>query len=109
IAPTIGGVARAAPTPMSPLSVSTRIKVASLLTLVPRSVRWRFSSGTGADIGIADTLTIFMGCSSPSFPRSGYQEIVDHLGRPCASFEASLSEAPQDEAISQCRERFTLC
>src|SRR5262249_55002321 len=32
----------------------------SLLTLVPRSVRCRLSSGTGADIGIADTLTIFI-------------------------------------------------
>ena len=49
---------------MRPLSVSTRIKVASLLTFVPRSVRWRFPSGTGADIGIADTFTIFMGRSS---------------------------------------------
>src|SRR6266446_4809579 len=64
MAATIGGVPRAAPMPVSPLSVSTRISVASLLTLVPRSVRWRFSSGTGADIGIADTLTIFMGRSS---------------------------------------------
>src|SRR5271169_5781779 len=60
MAATIGGVPRAAPMPVRPLSVSTRISVASLLTLVPRSVRWRFSSGTGADIGIADTLTIFM-------------------------------------------------
>jgi hypothetical protein len=31
------------------------------LTLVPRSVRWRFSGGTGADIGMAETLMIFMG------------------------------------------------
>jgi hypothetical protein len=36
------------------------MSVASLLTFVPRSVRWRFSAGTGADIGMADTLTIFM-------------------------------------------------
>jgi hypothetical protein len=36
---TIGGVPRAAPMPVSPLSVSTRMSVASLLTFVPRSVR----------------------------------------------------------------------
>src|SRR6516162_5372669 len=39
MAATIGGVPRAAPMPVSPTSVSTRISVASLLTLVPRSVR----------------------------------------------------------------------
>ena len=51
--------------PVSPLSVSTRMSVASLLTLVPRSVRWRFSFGTGADMGMADTLVIFMGSLLP--------------------------------------------
>jgi hypothetical protein len=60
MAATIGGVPRAAPMPVSPLSVSTRINVASLLTFVPRSVRWRLSTGTGADIGMAVTRTIFM-------------------------------------------------
>jgi hypothetical protein len=39
MAATIGGVPRAAPMPVRPLSVSTRMSVASLLTLVPRSVR----------------------------------------------------------------------
>jgi hypothetical protein len=61
----ICGVPRAAPMPVSPLSVSARISVASLLTFVPRSVRWRFSSGTGADIGTAGTLTILIGCFLP--------------------------------------------
>src|SRR5580692_10274957 len=39
MAATIGGVPRAAPMPVRLLSVATRISVASLLTLVPRSVR----------------------------------------------------------------------
>ena len=65
MAATTGGVPSAAPMPVSPLSVSTRISVASLFTLVPRSVRWRFSLGTGADMGIAETLTIFMGLAPP--------------------------------------------
>src|SRR5579872_276261 len=63
MAATIGGVPSAAPMPVIPLSVSTRINVASLFTLVPRSVRWRFAIGTGADIGMADTFVIFMASS----------------------------------------------
>ena len=39
MAATIGGVPSAAPMPVIPLSVSTRMRVASLLILVPRSVR----------------------------------------------------------------------
>src|ERR1700739_3462320 len=73
MAATMGGVPSAAPMPVSPLSVSTGISVASLFTLVPRSVRWRFSGGTGADIGMADTLTIFMGrfpCLGGSRPKN---------------------------------------
>jgi hypothetical protein len=65
----MGGAPSAAPRPVSPLSVSTRISVASLLTFVPRSLRWRLSSGTGADIGMAVTLTIFIGTFFPAVGR----------------------------------------
>src|SRR5688572_27312542 len=59
MAATTGGEPSAAPMPARPLSVSTRMSVASLLTFVPRSVRcWR-SRGTGSDIGIARTRVIF--------------------------------------------------
>ena len=60
MAATMGGVPRAAPMPVRPVSVSTWMRVASVLTLVPRSVRWRLSSGTAADMGMAVTLVIFM-------------------------------------------------
>src|SRR5262245_12651405 len=59
MAATMGGDPSAAPMPVRPLSVYTRISVESLFSLVPRSVRWRFSFGTGADMGVADTLVIF--------------------------------------------------
>src|SRR6185503_3645205 len=65
MAATIGGLPSAAPMPVSPSSVSTRMRVASLLTFVPRSVRCRFSFGTGADMGTAETLVIFMAVSLP--------------------------------------------
>src|SRR5262249_5787072 len=70
-----------APIPVRPASVSTRIKVASLLTLVPRSVRWRLSGGTGADMGMAVTLGIFMGASPMASLLSWPSE------RPCAGAE----------------------
>src|SRR5450759_891491 len=60
IAATTGGDPRAAPIPVNPLSVSTRIRVASLFTFVPRSVRCCLCGGTGSDIGMARTRTIFI-------------------------------------------------
>src|SRR5262245_9398680 len=81
IAATIGGEPSAAPIPVRPASVSTRIKVASLLTLVPRSVRWRLSGGTGADMGMAVTLVIFMSASPMTSLVSWPSE------RPCSSAE----------------------
>src|SRR5690242_14275969 len=66
VAATMGSAPSAAPMPVRPVSVSTRISVASLFTFGPRSVRWRFAPGTGADIAMAVTLTIFIGTFLPS-------------------------------------------
>src|SRR5262245_31867621 len=78
MAVTTGGDPSAAPMPVRPASVSTRMRVASLFTFVPRSVRWRFSAGTGADIGMADTLVIFIRMLSlDSFELAS----GDHFGR----------------------------
>src|SRR5262249_12974447 len=81
MAATIGGVPRAAPMPVSPLSVSTRMSGASLLTLVPRAVRGRFSGGTGADIGMADTVTLFMPGSSWTGRRAPDPPPAAHRGQ----------------------------
>ena len=61
-----------APMPTRPPSASTRINTASDFTLVPISVRWRRSGGTGSDMGMARTAEIFIAqlpCSRRRGPR----------------------------------------